>query len=167
MMVVAMLPAFSTSLNYPTARLQLTNLLRTNPNQAEIVCRSMKGTFGEAIAMGMKTAAMTKMRDPAIIQQAIYPGYDAVAQNIGSTFKQILGKAKLAGMALVGGLALAISSGTFPLLHILGGIFGAIAVGLVLMRKADAENAVIHARRDLIPEAIRAMAEGRYAFPPG
>src|SRR5262249_32177109 len=77
LMVSAILPAFTTSMTYPTARLQLTNLLRTNPNQAEMVSRAMKGTFGEALAMGIKTAGMTKSRDPTIITKAIYPGYDA------------------------------------------------------------------------------------------
>jgi hypothetical protein len=167
LMVIAILPAFTTSMTYPTARLQLTNLLRSNPNQAEMVSRAMKGTFGEALAMGMKTAGMAKSRDPAIIMQAIYPGYDAVAGTVSSAYKQILSKMKLAGMALIGGLGVAISAGNFPLVHILAAVFGAVAAGLVLMRKTDAENAVIHARRDLVPEAIRAISEGRYAFPPG
>jgi hypothetical protein len=167
LMLIAILPAFTTSLNYPTARLQLINLLRTSPNRAEMMCKSMKGTFGEAIAMAMKTVAMTKSRDPAIIVQAMWPGYDAVAVNVGAAYKQILGKVKLAAMAVGGGLVLALSSNTFPVFHILAVLIAGGAFVLVMVRKNDAENAVVLARRDLLPEVQNAFVEGRYIFPPG
>jgi hypothetical protein len=166
-MIVATAPAFANSMNYPSAKLMLVNLLRTNPNRAEDVCRSMPGTFFEAIGSAIKTAAMAKSRDPKIVTSATRPGYDAIASTVGIRYTMILTKAKLAGMALVGGLAVAISSGAFPLVHILLGVGGGILVVIVLVRKNDAEASVIKARAEILPEAERAMIEGRYIFPPG
>jgi hypothetical protein len=166
-MLVATLPIFANNMNYPSAKLMLVNLLRTNPNRAEDVCRSMPGTFFEAIGSAIKIAAMSKSRDPKVVTAATRPGYDAIGATVGTRYTMILGKAKLAGMALGGGLAMAISNGTFPLVHILLGAIGGILVIVVFVRKSEAESSVIRARAEILPEVERALIDGRYIFPPG
>jgi hypothetical protein len=167
-MLVVILPAFATSLSYPAGRLMLTNLLRTQPNRAELVCRSMKHTFFEAIGAAIKSAAMIGMQDPAVIATATKPAYDAVAQGVAAHWKGITAKVKLPVMAAIGGLGLAISSHAMPiwLVVILAGAVAA-AVIMLLVRKAAVERSLVLARADVLPEVERAFAEGRYVRPAG
>ncbi len=159
--------ALASNLSYPATRLMLTNLLRKNPNQVELMCRNMKGTLFEAIGAALKIGAMCGgTTDLAVIQKATQPGYDAAATGIKVHWKMMLGKAKLGAMAVIAGLGIAVSSGAMPIwLVVILGILGAAAAITLLVRNAEIERSLILARNDILPEVDRAFAEGRYQFP--
>jgi hypothetical protein len=168
MLLLVVVPALATNLSYPASRLMLTNLLRTNPNRAEIVCRSMKKTFFEAIGAAIKSAAMVGVTDPAVIETATRPAYDAIGQAGVAHWKGLVGKIKLAVLAAVGGLVLAISAHAMPIILIVLLAAAVVAcIALLLVRKAAIERSIVLARADVLPEVERAFAEGRYVRPPG
>jgi hypothetical protein len=153
-------------LSYPQARLSLMNLLRTHPNQAEMVARGMEGTFGEALGQAMKAAAMIGKPDHKMIASTTQPTYDGVGQGIAARWAQLVGKGKLYVAAAFGGFVLGLTGGGFPVISFL---LVAIAVGCfirVFVFKRDVESSIVRARAELLPEADRAMASGRYVFPP-
>jgi hypothetical protein len=167
MMAIAFARVLAVSLSYPAARLMMTNLLRTNPNRAEVVCRTMKGTFYEAIGAAIKTAAMVGIQDPVVLASATKPAYDAAATMIGLAWKQTLGKLKTGGMALGGAVAIALASDTMPIaLVVIIALVGISAAAFVLVRRAEIGRGVMLARAEVLPEVDRAFAEGRYALPP-
>lgn len=153
-------------LSYPSARLSLIHLLRNSPNQAQMVALNMKGTFGEAIGAAMKTAAMGGSADPQVLSAATGPTYDATGQVIAMHWKGILGKGKLGVMAAGGGFVLGLTGDGFPVIPF---ILALVAVGCfarVFLYKNEIEATLIRARAEVLPEAERAMASGRYVFPP-
>jgi hypothetical protein len=81
-MMLYALSAVAGRFKYGVARGMVVHLLRTNPHQAEAMCRADKGTFLEAIGAAFKTAVMMKTRDPAILVQASRPAYDAQCMQI-------------------------------------------------------------------------------------
>jgi len=193
MVVLSLLKALRGNLSYPSARLLVTNLLRTNPNQAEATCQSMPGTFYEPLAATMKACAMMGTRDLSVITQASRPTYDAVGQAVVQGFKAHITKAKIGLMMAVGALALSLAmagkpdkpppddpnydptadvveapepgffDGPGPLV-----ILALLAAGGILwifLRKQELERSVVRARAELLPEVERAFAEGRYRLP--
>jgi hypothetical protein len=166
MMAVAAAPAFAGNLRYLQAKLAVTNLLRTNPNHAEVMCRATKGTFLEALGAAMKTGAMIKSQDPKIVTSATQPSYDATSVQIKTRYKLLIGKVKLAAMAIAGGLGLGIAAGGVPVIVILLSIGAAALAVRLLVFKADVERSLILARAEILPEVDRAFVEGRYRFPP-
>lgn len=163
MLVIAMAPAFAGT-KYVHAKLMLLNLLRTQPNRAEIACRTVKGTFMEAIGGGFKTWLMTKMRDPAIVAQMVRAGYDAAAGQVAARYKQLLTKAKLGAGMVVGGLAMSVMAEgkTRPLLVILALLCGGGFLFL-LHRKSVVERELMLARAEILPDVERAIIDGRFA----
>jgi hypothetical protein len=164
-----MLSVFATCANtrkYIEARTMVIHLLRTQPNRAELVCRAQKGTFGEAIAAAMKTAAMLKSNDLNMIVMATKPGYDSAVPMIQQHWKGLMGRGKMAGALTIAGLGLAFSGNGSAILHIILTIIAIAAAIYCLTIKADAERALVHARLEVLPEAERAFAEGRYGFMP-
>jgi hypothetical protein len=153
-------------LQYRDARTTLVNLLRTNPNHAELICRNATGTFMEAIGAALKTAAMAQTRDPNVIPKTSRPAYDAAATGVTMGWKQVLGKAKLAVMAAGGGLAIGISTNKASIwLYLLA---GAAAIGIVwlFVHTKEIDRTLVLARAEILPEVDRAFVEGRYQLPP-
>jgi hypothetical protein len=165
MLLVSVTKTFG-GLSYPAARLSLVNLLRTNPNQAEQVARNMKDSFGEAIGTAMKTAAMIGMPDPAAIAATTTPTYDGHAGAIASRWGALITKGKLYVVAALGGFALGVSKGEFPIISFLLALLAIGAFIRVYTYKGEVESTIVRARHELIPEVDRAMASGRYNFPP-
>jgi hypothetical protein len=164
MLALAVARALASNLSYPASRLMLTNLLRTNPNQAEAACRNMKGTLFEAIGAAMKIGAMCAgAGDLKVIASATLPGYDGAVTAIKGQWSMLLARAKLAGLAVTGGLGLAVSTHTMPIwLVVVLGIVGGAAAITLLVRKAEVERSLLRARAEILPEVDRAFAEGRY-----
>ncbi|MDB4960376.1 MAG: hypothetical protein JWP01_375 [Myxococcales bacterium] len=153
-------------LSYPAARLSLINLLRTNPNQAEMVAKGMEGTFGEAIGAAMKMGAMGGTTDPAILSSMTVPSYDGTGTAIAARWGALIGKGKLALMAAGGGFVLGLTGDGFPVIPF---IMALLAVGCfvrVFLYKSEVESTIVRARHEVLPEVNTAMASGRYAFPP-
>jgi hypothetical protein len=151
---------------YLEARTMVIHLLRTQANRAELVCRSQKGTFGEAIAMAMKNTAMLKSTDLNVIVLATKPSYDSQVPMIKAYWKGLFGKGKLAAGLSVAGIVMAFASTASPILHILLGIVSGAAGAYAFTVKVDAERALVHARLEILPEVERAFAEGRYGYLP-
>jgi hypothetical protein len=153
-------------LKYYQLKPAVLQILRTNPNQAEIMWRSGKGSCLEPLSAAMKTAAMMKSNDPAAIVAATKPSYDAGCAMVTMHWKAVAKKLKTAIGLAVGGLALAISVGALPVVHVLAVIACAIAAGWAWSFKADAERSLLLARAELLPEVERAFVDGRYVLPP-
>jgi hypothetical protein len=165
-LMISVFAAISGTRKYLEARTMVIHLLRTQPNRAELVCRSQKGTFGEAIALAMKNAAMLKSNDLNLIVMATKPSYDAQVPMVKMYWKGLFGKGKMAAGLSLGGIVLAFASTASPILHILLGIVTAAAGIYAFTVKADAERALAFARLEILPEVERAFAEGRYGFLP-
>lgn len=164
-MAGAIIPAMG-GLKYVQARLLLMNLLRTNPNQAEQVASSVKGTFFEALAAAMKTAAMMQSRDPEMIKKGTIPAYDATASAVSMRFKGYLTKAKLGAMAVAGAIAVGMSGDSTPVLMILLALAVGGGILFLFVKQAEVNRSLLLARAELIPEVERAFIEGRYILPP-
>jgi hypothetical protein len=194
MVVLALLKAMGTNLSYPGAKLMLTNLLRTNPNKAEQVCKSLPGTFFEPLAATFTTIAQMAMRDANIVTQTTRPTFDGAAKGVVQGFSGHLMKAKLGMMAVVGGLVLSILmatkpaepkpddpnydptadvveveepgffSGPGPFIIIF--LLAGAAAGMVYARKLELERSIVRARAELLPELEQSVIQGRYQFPP-
>lgn len=163
MLLVAVAQSFG-GMKYPRAKLMIINLLRTNPNGAEVACRTVKGTFFEAIGAAFKTAAMTMSRDPKMIVQATRPAYDAAAMGITTYWKQLLMKAKLAGGMACGGLAIGLmgNNGKTSVLIVVLVVVCLLGIGWLMLRKHEVERTIVLARAEILPELDRAFVEGRY-----
>lgn len=162
----AVMLANAANCDYPAARFRLINSLRTQPWQAEVMSKTKPGSFYDGIHAAMKTGGMTGLRDPELIAQTTRPSYDAGAISVGFKWKAILGKVKMGGLALIGGLGLAISTSTMPALHIILIVGGIGAVIWLFVTKQDCERYVMLARLEILPDVDRAIAEGRYGKPP-
>jgi hypothetical protein len=191
--ILAILKAMSSNLSYPGAKLMLTNLLRTNPNKAEQVCKSLPGTFMEPLSACFTTMAQVGLRDPNIVAQTTRPTFDGVSKGVVQGFGGHLMKAKLGLMAIVGALALMIImavkkpdkkedpnydptadvaeeeepgffSGPGPLIIIF--LLGVGGAGVVYSRKIELERSIVRARAELLPELEASIVQGRYQFPP-
>jgi hypothetical protein len=158
---------FGANLKYSNARLMLVNLLRTNPYQVERVSATMRGTFFEGITAALKTGAMMGSRDPSVIAQATRPAYDAAAGAAATQWKMTLGKAKLAAGAALAGTALPLATGkTPPIPVIIIGLLACVGFGWIFLRKLEVEGDIVKARAEVLPEAERALIDGRYVAPP-
>ena len=158
--------AMAVNCDYPSARFRLINSLRTQPWQAEVMSKTKPGSFYDGIHAAMKTGGMTGLRDADMIAQATRPSYDAAAISVGFKWKAILGKVKMGGLALIGGLTLAIGTHTMPALHIILLVAGVGCAIWILVTKQDCERYVTLARLEILPDVDRAIAEGRYGKPP-
>lgn len=165
MIGVALGQALSGEASYAQGRLVLVNLLRSDPAQAERVCRQSRGTFYEAIGAALSTGAMAGTRDPAVIAQATKPAYEGVAMGIGVKTGMLLGKLKLAGMAIGGGLLMALSADGAIWFHVLVTLIAAVGALRLFKHKLDVESSLVRAKGEILPEVERALAEGRYVAP--
>jgi hypothetical protein len=158
---------FGANLKYMHARMMLVNLLRTNPYQVERVSATMQGTFFEGITAALKTGAMMGSRDPTIITQATRPAYDAAAGAASTKWKMTLDKAKLAAGASLAGSALPLATGKAPPIPvIIIGVLACAGLGWIWLRKMEVDSAIVKARGEVLPEAERALIDGRYVAPP-
>jgi hypothetical protein len=152
--------------SYPQARLTLVNMLRTHPNHAEMLARNMVHTFGEAIGNAMKTASAAGSPDPKVLQSALAPTYDGLGQAIVAHWKAVLGKGKLGVMAAVGGFVLGLTGDGFPIGPFLMALVAAGCFLRVFLFTHETQQNLVRARAEVLPEALNAMASGRYVFPP-
>ena len=158
---------FGANLKYMHARMMLVNLLRTNPYQVERVSATMQGTFFEGITAALKTGAMMGSRDPGIVAQATRPAYDAAAAQAALSWKMTLGKAKLAAGAALAGSALPLAAGKPPPIPVvIIGLLACAGLGWIFLRKMEVEASIVRARAEVLPEAERALIDGRYVAPP-
>lgn len=161
-MAGVLIPALNAFKPYPAARLMVTNLLRTNPRQAEMMCRTGEGTFLEGIGAAIKTAAMMGLRDPKMIAQATLPAYDAQGQAAMQKWKGYLMKAKLGAMAAGGSVVLGFNKEGVPWLMILLALGVGAGYGLLFLRSNEVERSIILGRREVLPEVDRVFIDGRY-----
>lgn len=162
----AVMLANNANCDYPAARFKMVNALRTQPWQAEVMSKTKPGSFYDGIHMAMKTGGMMGLRDIAMLQMGTRPSYDAGVQGVPLAWKNILGKVKLGGTAMVGGVVMAFAVHTMPALHIILLVGGIAAAIWVFVTKNDCERYVMLARLEILPEVDRAIAEGRYGKPP-
>lgn len=152
----------SRTLKYEQARNAIIHLLRTNPNQAALQCQTMPKTFYDAIGAALKAGAMTGgIRDPAVIASATVPSYDAVGAVVSQHWKGLVGKAKLAALAAIGGIALAPAA-----LPIILGVVAAGGLVWLLYYKTEVDRSIFRAKVEVMPDVDRAFVDGRFYIPP-
>lgn len=155
--------AFQSNLKYPPAKLMIVNLLRTNPQQAAHVCASMPKTFFEALGSAIKTILqMGATTDPAMIYAASKPGFDAGAMMVGTYWKGLLLKTKMAVGAAGASIALVMSSRFPPIPVLICSIIAGLAALYVLYRKHEVDRTLMLSRAEILPEIERLFLEGRY-----
>lgn len=162
MMAALVVPAITNNMPYPATRLMITNLLRTNPRQAELACKTGEGSFLDGIGAALKAGAMVGTRDISMIQKATVPTYDAMGSAAVQKWKGYLMKAKLGAMASGGSVVLAMQKDGIPWLLILLALAVGGGYGYLFLRGNELERSVVLARREVLPEVERALADGRY-----
>jgi hypothetical protein len=150
------------NLSYPAARLRMLNMLQQNVNRAEVMCRAAKHTFYEPIGAAIKIGAMAQTTDITILAQSTKPSYDAACMMVNMYWKKLFGRGKMGIMMVVGGLALAISIKTSPILHIIAAVLAAIAAAWFLFTRSENERSLVRARAEILPAVDQAFAAGRY-----
>jgi hypothetical protein len=150
------------NLSYPAARMRIISMMQQNLNKAEIMCRTAKGTFYEALGSAIKIGAMIQSNDATLIATATKPGYDGAIVMIGMYWKKLFGRGKFGVMLVVGGLIMAIAIKTSPILHIIVVVLSGIAVGWFLYTRGEHERTLMLARAEILPVLDQAFADGRY-----
>ena len=166
MMASAVARTLASNLKYMYTRPLLINALRTNGNHAEMLCKSGPDSYFGAVGAAIKTAAMTRSRDPKVVSGATVPAYDAAGMVVSLRWKQLLGRVKLALMAAGGGVMVGLSKGFPPILVILLAVGVGIGFLWLYFYKAEVDRCIILARAEILPEVDRAFIDGRYVFPP-
>ncbi len=166
MLLIAAAQVAAANLNYANGRYTIINLLRTAPNNAEMMARSAPMTFFEPLGAVMKTLAMCRSNDPVLISKTSGPTYDGNCSGIAGKWTGIMVKAKLALMAVGGGLALGLSKDSFPILLTIVSAIAGLTFLWVYLKKTETEKAMLRARAEILPEIERAFIESRYVFPP-
>ncbi|MBA3462391.1 MAG: hypothetical protein H0T46_20685 [Deltaproteobacteria bacterium] len=168
-LVIVLIPAvktFSSSLSYQAARLMLTNFLRTNPYQAEIMAKRMEGTFAEGIAAALKMGGMVGSQDLKTIQSATAPTYDGAAMGVMAKWKGDTAKAKMGIMAAVAGAAIGLSGGSYAAIPVIIAVLTIAAFLRLMLYMRDLEGNIIRARAEILPEVDATVAAGRYRVAP-
>ena len=160
--LAAVIGASMVNLSYPAARMRLIQMIMHSLNKAEVMCRTQKGTFYEAIGAAIKIAAMTPTNDPAMVAMATRPGYDAGCVPVNLHWKALFGRGKKGVALVVAGLAAAIAVKTSPILHIIIAVLTAIAAGWFLYTRSENERSLTLARAEILPVLDQAFADGKY-----
>jgi hypothetical protein len=166
MMLSAVVRTLASNLKYIYTRPLLINALRTNANHAEQLCKTAPESYFGAVGAALKTAGMVQSRDPKIIPTATLPAYDAAGVGISQGWKQLLGRVKLGLMAAGGAVALGLSKGVPPIPVIV--LAAGVGIGFLWLYfyKVEVDRCILLARAEILPEVNRAVADGRYTFPP-
>lgn len=167
MMAASVARTFASNLKYMYTRPLIINALRTNANHAEQLCNTSPDSYFGALGAALKTGAMVRSTDPAVVPTATAPAYDAAAGAIVMKWGQALGKVKLGLMAAGGAVLLPLTKGGAPPIPVML-LAAAVAGGFVWLffYKAEVESCMVRARAEILPEVDRAFAGGRYVFPP-
>lgn len=160
----AVIGAMLANLSYPKARLELINMLRTNANKAEFLCKTAKNTFYEPIGSALKIGAMAQSMDPKIVAMSTKPGYDAGVIPVTMHWKKLMGHGKKGVLGVIGGLALAITINTSIIFHVIAIVIAAVCAVYFMATKTENERSLMLAKAELLPEVDRAFVEGRYRF---
>ena len=161
MVAFALATAFTSNPKYIYTRPLLINLLRTDAYRAAALVRASKGTYFEAIAGAIKTGGMMDSQDPAVVTSATKPGYDAAGTAVGLKWNQLVMKGKLGAAMATGGVVMAISGGSYPILPIVLASICIIGLVWVVLHKLEVERCIVRARLEILPEVDRAFVEGR------
>lgn len=166
MLLIALTQVVAANLDYASARYTIINLLRSQPNRAELMVKTAPMTFFEPLHMVMKTLAMCRSSDPALIAKTSPPTYDGGCAGVAGKWMAIMIKAKLALLAVGGGLALGLSKDSFPILLTIVSALAGGAFLWIYVKKQDVEKSMLRARAEILPEVERAFIESRYILPP-
>ncbi len=153
---------FSSSLSYAQAKLNIVNLLRTNPNQAEMMAKQMEGTFAEAIAATMKMGGAMAGQDAATIAKATAPTYDAHGQGVVARLDGAMAKGKMGLVPGIGGAGLGLAGGSLVFIPIILAVLTIAAFLRLLYYKNELQGTIIRARAEILPEVNAAIYSGRY-----
>jgi hypothetical protein len=150
------------NLSYPAARLRMLNMLQQSINKAEVMCRAAKHTFYEPIGSAIKIGAMAQTTDVTILAQATRPGYDGSVTLVKMYWNKLFGRGKFGVLMVIGGLVMAITIKTSPILHIIAAVLAAVGAAWFLYTRSENERSLLRARAEILPALDQAFAEGKY-----
>lgn len=160
--IAAIVGASMVNVSYPSARIQLIQMIQHSLNKAELMCKARKGTFFEPIGAAIKIGAMAQSTDVAVVASATRPSYDASVMPVQMHWKTLFGRGKKGVLLVVAGLAVAIGVKTSPILHIIIVVVTAIGAGWFLYTRAENLRSLMLARADILPYVDQAFAENKY-----
>ncbi len=160
--VATVIAASIVNLSYPAARLRLVNMLQQSVNRAEVMCRTAKNTFYEPIGAAIKIGAMAQTTDVSILTSSTRPSYDAACISVTMYWKKLFGRGKIGIMLVAGGVALAISEKTSPILHIVAAVLAVVGAAWFVFTRSENERSLVRARAEVLPAVDQAFAAGRY-----
>ena len=163
---IAVFGAIERTLTYPDTRVRLTNLLRTNANQAELLCKTLPGAFIAAVGAALVAGGMVIGQPPNVVAQATLPAFDGGATMVKMGWSGVMGKAKMGALASAGGLGLQASEGKWPVLLIIVALIAGGTFGWLLLQQREAERCLVRARAELLPEVDSAILGRRYVPAP-
>jgi hypothetical protein len=79
-------------------------------------------------------------------------------------WKKLFGHGKKGVLAIVGGIALAVTIKASIVFHIICAVIAAGCAVYFFKTRADNERSLLLAKAEILPEVDRAIAEGRYRF---
>lgn len=160
--IALVIHTLSKTLKYEQARNAIIHLLRSNPNQAEMQCRTIPHSFYDAVGATLRTGAMAaSTQDLATIQMATAPTFEAIGGQVIQHWKGLVGKTKLAIVASAGAVALKPGILTIALGVIAGG-----GILWLMYYKSEVERSLFRAKVEVLPEIDQALVQGRYYVPP-
>lgn len=160
----AVFGAMLANLSYLRAKMAMINMLRTDANKAEFLCKTAKNTFYDPLGQAIKLGVMSQTNDLKIIGMSTRPGYDAGCMPVTMHWKKLFGHGKKGVLMVVGGLTLAITIKTSIVFHVICVIVTAGCAIYFFKTRADNERSLLLAKAEILPEVDRAIAEGRYRF---
>ena len=163
---IAVFGSMERTLSYPDTRVRLTNLLRTNANQAELLCKTLPGSFIAAVGAALAAGGMVMGQPAHVVAQATMPAYDGGATMVKMGWSGVMGKAKMGALASAGGLGLQASEGKWPILLILIALIAGGVFAWLFMQHREAERCLVRARAELLPEVDSAILGQRYVPAP-
>jgi phage shock protein PspC (stress-responsive transcriptional regulator) len=164
LIAAAVIGAMLANLSYPQARMNMINMLRTNANKAELLCKTARNTFYEPLGQALKLGAMSQSTDPKIVAMSTKPGFDAGCMPVTMHWKKLMGHGKKGVLGVIGGLALAVTIDTSIVFHVIAVVITAVCAVYFMATKMENERSLLRAKAEILPEVDRAFAEGRYRF---
>lgn len=158
----AAIGASMANLDYPGARLRMVKMIHTSLNKAEVMCRTQRNTFFDALGSAIKYGAMAQTTDLSILALTTKPAYDAGCVPVTLHWKKLFGRGKLGVGLVAGGLVTALSVQTSPIFHIIAVVLAAVAAAWFVFTRTENERSLIRARAEILPEIDRAFSENRY-----
>jgi hypothetical protein len=143
----------------------LLKLLKANNyERARKLCKAAPGTYFDAVAAAIESAANSGTRDLSTLEALAMPAFDAKATTVQDRWRGIIERGLIGVVLVFGGAALALSgSGVVPLPHLITSGVALVMGAWFVLRRNKARVALDTARRDVVPSISKAIIDATSA----